>query len=58
MGPSSFQLSQTTPTAMLAGFTANATGQFSAAPEPGTVLVLLSGIPFALLGWRRWWKAE
>ena len=38
----------------LAPFEANAVGQFSAIPEPATVLLLLSGLPFALAGWRRW----
>ena len=59
MGSLSWSLLDATPkyhvvNDQLAPFEANAVGQFSAIPEPATALLLLSGIPFALAGWRRW----
>jgi hypothetical protein len=37
----------------VAGFTANGTGQFSA-PEPGTAMIVISGLLFLLFGCWRW----
>ncbi len=50
-----FQQDSSGPSPILAPFTANATGQFSAlVPEPGALMILLSGVPIAFFACRRW----